>query len=96
MLEFIYFVQSKLIAEGTRINNVIALFCALIAIILIGYLVESKKWKYKQNKQNDKHAWTTGNVRKFILSLTDSSNFIDLLYFIESAHDDADWCQSYR
>ena len=33
---------------------------------------------------------------QLILSLTDSSNFIDLLGFIKSAHNDADWCQSYR
>ena len=43
MIELIYFMQSKLIAEGTNINNVMALFCALVAIIFIGYLVESKK-----------------------------------------------------
>lgn len=43
MLELIYAMQSKLNAEGTSIDNVMALFCALIAIILIGYLVEAKK-----------------------------------------------------
>ena len=43
MIELIYFVQSKLISEGTSINNLMALFCALIAIIFIGYLVEAKK-----------------------------------------------------
>lgn len=43
MLELIYAMQSKLIAEGTSIDNVMALLCALIAIILIGYLVEAKK-----------------------------------------------------
>lgn len=43
MLELIYAMQAKLIAEGSNINNIMALFCALIAIILIGYLVEAKK-----------------------------------------------------
>ena len=43
MLELIYSVQNYLIAEGTSINNVMALFCALIALVLFGYLVESKK-----------------------------------------------------
>lgn len=43
MLELIYSVQNHLAAEGSNINNIMALFCALIAIILIGYLVESKK-----------------------------------------------------
>lgn len=33
---------------------------------------------------------------KLILSLTESSNFIELLGFIESAYNDADWCNSYR
>ena len=33
---------------------------------------------------------------KIILELSESNNFIDLLYFIEQAHNDADWCQSYR
>lgn len=43
MLDLIYSVQNHLAAEGTSISNVMALFCALIAIILIGYLVEAKK-----------------------------------------------------
>ena len=43
MIELIYTVQNHLAAEGTSIDNVMALFCALIAIILIGYLVEAKK-----------------------------------------------------
>ena len=43
MMDFIYSVQNYLLAEGTSINNVMALFCALIAIILIGFLVEAKK-----------------------------------------------------
>ena len=43
MLELIYTVQNYLIAEGSNINNIMALFCALLAIILIGYLMESKK-----------------------------------------------------
>lgn len=43
MLELIYTVQNYLLAEGTSINNVMALFCALLSLILIGYLVEAKK-----------------------------------------------------
>lgn len=43
MLELIYTVQNYLAAEGSSINNIVALFCALIAIILIGYLVECEK-----------------------------------------------------
>ena len=43
MLELIYTVQNYLAAEGTSINNIIALFCALIALMLFGYLWESKK-----------------------------------------------------
>ena len=42
MLDLIYSVQSHLSTEGSSINNIVALFCALLAIILIGYLVESK------------------------------------------------------
>ena len=33
---------------------------------------------------------------KIILELSESNNFIDLLYFIEQAHNDADWCHLYR
>lgn len=43
MLELIYTVQNYLAAEGSSINNIVALFCALIALMLTGYLVESKK-----------------------------------------------------
>lgn len=43
MLELIYSVQNYLANEGTSINNVIALFFALIALMLTGYLVEYKK-----------------------------------------------------
>lgn len=43
MLDLIYTVQNYLAAEGSNINNIMALFCALIALILFGYLWESKK-----------------------------------------------------
>lgn len=43
MLELIYTVQNYLAAEGSNINNIVALFFALIAFMLFGYLVESKK-----------------------------------------------------
>ena len=42
MLDLIYAVQNYLDAEGTSINNIIALFLALIALVLFGYLMESK------------------------------------------------------
>lgn len=43
MLELIYSIQNYLAAEGSNINNIVALFFALIALMLTGYLVESKK-----------------------------------------------------
>ena len=43
MLEFIYFMQSKLIADGASIDNVMALFCAVIAITFTTYLLWDKK-----------------------------------------------------
>lgn len=43
MLELIYSVQNHLAAEGSSINNIVALFCALIALMLFGYLWESKE-----------------------------------------------------
>ena len=43
MIELIYAIQAKLIAEGASIDNIMALFCALIALVLFGYLWESKK-----------------------------------------------------
>lgn len=43
MLELIYTVQNYLAAEGSSINNIMALFCALIAFMLFGYLWESEK-----------------------------------------------------
>lgn len=43
MLELIYTVQNYLAAEGSNINNIVALFCALIALVLFAYLVECKK-----------------------------------------------------
>lgn len=43
MLELIYAIQNYLAAEGSSINNIMALFFALIALMLFGYLVESEK-----------------------------------------------------
>ena len=43
MLELIIQVQNHLAAEGSNINNITALFFALIAIMLTGYLIESEK-----------------------------------------------------
>ena len=43
MLDLIIQFQNLLAAEGRNINNIVALFLALIAIMLTGYLVESEK-----------------------------------------------------
>ena len=42
MLEFIIQFQNHLATEGSNVNNIVALFLALIAIMLTGYLVESE------------------------------------------------------
>lgn len=31
-----------------------------------------------------------------IKQLTDSKSFVEILYYIESADEDSQWCQSYR
>ena len=43
MLDLIIQFQNHLTVEGSDINNIVALFLALIAIMLTGYLVESEK-----------------------------------------------------
>ena len=43
MLDLIIQVQNHLAAENSNINNIMALFLALIAIVLTGYLIESEK-----------------------------------------------------
>lgn len=43
MLDLIIQVQNHLAAENSNINNIVALFLALVAIMLTGYLVESEK-----------------------------------------------------
>ena len=40
MLNTIYTTQAKLSAEGTSIDHILALFIALIVLIIVGYLVE--------------------------------------------------------
>lgn len=40
MLNTIYAIQAKLAAEGTSIDNILALFIALVVLIIVGYLVE--------------------------------------------------------
>ena len=42
MLDLIIQVQNHLAAENSNINNIIALFLALIAFMLTGYLIESE------------------------------------------------------
>ena len=43
MLELIYSIQNYLAAEGSNINDIMALLFGLIAFMLFGYLLESKK-----------------------------------------------------
>ena len=43
MLDLIIQFQNHLVTEGSSINNIVALFLALVAIMLTGYLVESEK-----------------------------------------------------
>ena len=43
MLDLIMQVQNHLATEGSNINNIVALFLALIALMLTGYLIESEK-----------------------------------------------------
>ena len=43
MLDLIMQVQNHLAAENSNINNITALFLALVAIMLTGYLIESEK-----------------------------------------------------
>ena len=43
MLDLIIQFQNHLATEGSNINNITALFLALVAIMITGYLVESEK-----------------------------------------------------
>ena len=43
MLDLIIQLQNHLANEGSNINNITALFLALVAIMLTGYLIESEK-----------------------------------------------------
>lgn len=40
MLNTIYTIQAKIASEGTSIDNILALFIALVVLIIVGYLVE--------------------------------------------------------
>lgn len=40
MLDLIYAIQVKLAAEGTSIDHILALFIALVVLMIVGYLVE--------------------------------------------------------
>lgn len=40
MLSTIYTIQAKIAAEGTSIDSILALFIALVVIMIVGYLVE--------------------------------------------------------
>lgn len=39
---------------------------------------------------------TDSEKLEIIKQLTDSTSFVEILYYIEGAIDDARWCQSYR
>lgn len=39
---------------------------------------------------------TDSEKLEIIKQLTDSISFIEILYYVESAQDNARWCQSYR
>lgn len=43
MLDLIVQIQNHLATENSNINNIMALFLGLIALMLTGYLVESEK-----------------------------------------------------
>ena len=47
-------------------------------------------------KRNELEKLSAEDKLQIILKLSESDNFVDLLYFIEQAHNDADWCHSYR
>lgn len=40
MINTIHAIQAKLAAEGTSIDNILALFFGLIVLMIVGYLVE--------------------------------------------------------
>lgn len=59
------------------------------------YLEISKLTTLKESR--DKVNSLSDNEKlKMLLELTDSKDFAELLGFIQSAYDDADFCQSYR
>lgn len=39
MLNTIYTIQAKLMAEGTSIDNILAMIIGLIVLMIVGYLV---------------------------------------------------------
>ena len=47
-------------------------------------------------KRNELEKLSDKDKLQIILELSESDNFVDLLYFIEQAYDDANWCNSYR
>ena len=49
-----------------------------------------------QDERNKLENLSNEDKLKIILELSESDNFIDLLYFIESAYNDSEWCRSYR
>lgn len=40
MLDLIYAIQAKIAAEGTSIDNILAMIIGLIVLFIVGYLVE--------------------------------------------------------
>lgn len=50
MLNTTYTIQAKIAAEGTSIDNILAMIIALVVLIIVGYLVECHNSE-KDNKR---------------------------------------------
>ena len=50
MLELIYATQAKIAAEGTSIDNILAMVIGLVVLIIVGYLVELHKREKEFNR----------------------------------------------
>ena len=47
-------------------------------------------------KRSDLEGLSDENKLDLVMKLTESSNFIELLEYIEQSFDDAEWCNLYR
>ena len=48
------------------------------------------------SKREDLNKLVDSEKLKILYEMTDTKNIIELLDFIKCAHEDADWCNSYR